>query len=158
MKLKLYFLILTLCLLNGCASSGEGGDYFQAPANQPSTGITNLYIYNPYEKPDDNPFIYIDKQKVVMLPNSSYTLLQVSPGNHTLGIQKNKNDKVKTIKSIYLKPNKNYYLEYTRYIASIPFYQMIMYVTDQNFILIDSYEKASNITICKFVKPFVAKI
>jgi hypothetical protein len=172
--LKVFFSILTLLLMVGCAEVtpvGVLGDYFQPENKLPPKGMSNLYVYNPYSQPEnDQPVVYIDGKKAVKLPNASYTLMIASSGPHVIGIQNESifgSGKSTAIKSIYLDANKNYYLEYQRQMdTSVAVHPIgntysttiTPCVTNQKFILMDSYSKASSIAACRFIQSLIEKI
>lgn len=175
MNLKFLGFILIAFLLSACAqlTPVQIGDYFQPTIKNAPKGMVNLYIYNPYTHPkDDEPLVYLNGQKIAKLPNTTYTVLQVAPNVYEVGIQSESifgPSKMKVVKTISLSANKNYYLEYTRdmqtsmsTVLGAHSYDTVTtvssYVANQNFRLINSYNEASNIGMCRVVTPLVAVI
>lgn len=164
---NLFLFLAVIILIAGCASNPvEIGDYFQLPNSSTSKNMANIYIYNPYAQPkNDQPTVYIDNKKIVKLPNNTYTLLPISPGIHMVGIQNTDffgEGKIRNATTIHIYANKTYYLEYYRKMQAtlnMPMSQTVTtYVDARTFILIDSYSKASNIAMCRFVRPLADKI
>jgi len=121
-KKFIYSAIITFSILSltSCASTMQEGHYFIPTKTHPPVGFSKIYIYNPYNKHEDftNPTIFIDNQKIAVLPGKTYTTLLISSGAHIWGILYKDNNFSKSnsihINSFLVSDRKIYFLKFSR--------------------------------------------
>jgi len=83
--LRIYFIIIVLLSLFGCAATG--GKYIE-PKNLDNTNFSHITIYRTdvayHSLNPENPFFYLDGKLVGKLGTGNSVTIKVAPGEHTL--------------------------------------------------------------------------
>ncbi|MEQ1525652.1 MAG: DUF2846 domain-containing protein [Gallionella sp.] len=119
-KFTRYLILPLLFLTSGCASFGGPKGTPYAGLNPFKEGAGQIYIYRPPTSAMALaiPTLKIDGEKALSIRYGSYTVYNLSPGQHTVFVEKNGNWNVPTVEfKVDIKSNQRLFYRLSPYIA-----------------------------------------
>lgn len=169
---KLIALLMSLCLLSGCAETNTSfGDYYQPTLTAPEyTDYARVYFFYPnpnYAPGSMSTSLYIRGNKITDLPNGGYTIVYLQPGTYnieTLPYNLITNERIDAGLKVTgdFKANQSYYIgviDKSGYVPAIYGIGKNMTVTAQNqivstkLIMFSENTALPKISLCRYVSP-----